>query len=462
MQQLQRTSLSGNKALVVTVALSFMLLMAAALTVFAISREAGTADEAVVHTLNVKQAASDLLNLVSSAESGQRGYLLTGDAALLIPYRAARESFERQLGDLRSLVTDDPDQLKKVDALTPILIERLGAIEQTLKFAEQGQHAEAAGVVREHGAPLMKDVRGRFAELDNAESRRLLERQQHAASVRDQFLAAVTAMLIACGILAVFALLSVRRYVAAIGESRQRLAVYNKELEQRVSERTVELARAAEAADRERLRAETLLTDVNHRVGNNLALVSSFLTMQQRVVSSPEAARALGAARSRVQAVASAHRKLRLGADFATVKANEVLIAVLDDIVAGLPPGDLIKIDCRVEPLEIAARDAVTLGVLTSELVMNAIKHAFSPGQSGEVRVVLSSDSGAAPFLEVSDDGVGWHEKHTSEANGLGARIVEMVARQFGGAPQRSTSREDQKRPGTRVRIPLVKLQLVH
>lgn len=460
-QEFQRASLSGNRILLASVVLSFALLVAAVLLAYEISRESAEAEAAVVHTLNVKQAAADLFNLISTAESGQRGYLLTGDESLLVPYRTARKMFEQQLGALRLLVADDRKQLQRIDSLTPMLVERLGAIEQTMRYAAAGQQAEAARVVTERGAPLMQDIRERFREFDDAENALLLARQHSAAEVRTKFALAIGAMLAACGVLAVFALMSVRRYLAAIDESRAKLASYNRELERRVRERTEELARAAELANRERMRAETLLTDVNHRVGNNLALVSSFLTMQQRVATSPDAIRALGAARARVQAIASAHRKLRLGADFATVKANEVIEAVVDDIAAGLASGESIRIERRVEPLEIAARDAVTLGVLTSELVMNALKHAFTPGEAGRILVALSRDEpNAAPVLEVSDDGVGWHTKNTAERTGLGARIVEMIARQFGSSPERDTLTADALRPGTRVRIRLNKLQL--
>ena len=177
----------------------------------------------------------------------------------------------------------------------------------------------------------------------------------------------------------------------------------------------------------------------------------------------PEAARALDAARARVQAIASAHRKLRLGADFATVRANDVLRAVVEDISAGLPPGDAIQIKCDVAPLEISARDAVSLGVLTSELVMNAVKHAFGAGESGCVNVTLAKPAEAAPFIEVADDGFGWNETQRVGSGGsLGSKIIEMVARQFGGQPERAPSQADQERPGTRIRIELNQLQLVH
>jgi two-component sensor histidine kinase len=183
--------------------------------------------------------------------------------------------------------------------------------------------------------------------------------------------------------------------------------------------------------------------------------------MQLRAVKHPEAAKALDAARARVQAIASAHRKLRLGADFATVRANEVLAAVIDDISAGLPPGDLIKIDYDVEALEINARDAVSLGVLTSELVMNAVKHAFGAGEPGLVNVRFARSGTDAPFIEVADNGVGWHEKQKYEGSSLGSRIIDMVARQFGGRPERVPMREGERRPGTRIRIELNKLQWV-
>jgi two-component sensor histidine kinase len=341
-------------------------------------------------------------------------------------------------------------------------MRRLDSIDEALALAENNRTETVVQAMGHRGSQIMDDVRSRMDELDEKESDLLEGRRATASALREQFVTAIAAMLLACGVLACVSLFSVRRYVAALDQNRRRLAAYNAELEVRVSERTAELAQATQVATRERGRAEALLTDVNHRVGNNLALVSSFLTMQQRAVKSPEAARALGAARGRVQAIASAHRKLRLGSDFATVKANEVLGAVLEDIAAGLPPGDLIKINLQIAPLEIHARDAVSLGVLTSELVMNAIKHAFFAGDSGDISVILSNDGGSAPFLEVLDDGVGWHEQHTQETgHGLGSRIIDMVARQFGGKPQRSARHARENRPGTRVRIDLARLQLM-
>lgn len=466
MQVLQQPSLRRNRARVVIIALSFLLLLCSAGLTFHVSRQGVAADALVVHTMEVQRALNKTLLTLGGAESGLRGFLLTGNEAFLAPYGEAGELVPEQLAKLRGLVADHPLQQANVDAVAPLIEQRLTGIDMALTAYRDGRRADAIAALQRSGLPTLNDIRSRIEEATELEQRLLNERQRASAELRDRFTTAVLIMLFACGVLALIALISIRRYLATVLASRLQLASYNAELELRVQARTEELAQAAEAAHRERARAESLLTDVNHRVGNNLALVSSFLTMQMRAVRNPDAARALSAARMRVQAIASAHRKLRLGEDFATVKANEVLGAVLEDISAGLPPGDLIRIQCQVDPLEINARDAVSLGVLTSELVMNAVKHAFAPGETGEVSVQLGYGTDAVAVLEVSDDGVGWHDnKHSQETGGLGAKIIDMVARQFGGRPERSVRFHEgapaRERPGTRIRVNLTKLQIM-
>jgi two-component sensor histidine kinase/CHASE3 domain sensor protein len=460
MQDLQSRTLRNPRILIAAVALSFACLLGSALLTWSISQSAEEADDLVVHTLDIKERIEELLTTVTAAESGQRGYVLTRNPELLAPYTSARAVVPKRLAELRALVADNPPQVTRVDELAATIEARFAAMELTLHLMRESRMEEAARSIDDGGQHLMDQFHARIGALDRAENQLLVERHEEVAANRERFVLAVGAMLVSCGVLALFALASVRRNVATIEASRLMLHQQNQLLEERVRERTTELTRAAEIATRERARAESLLTDVNHRVGNNLALVSSFLTMQLRAVRHPEAARALDAARARVQAIASAHRKLRLGADFATVRANEVLTAVVEDISAGLPPGEAIQIHCDVAPLEINARDAVSLGVLTSELVMNAVKHAFGGGESGYVNVKFAKPAEAAPFIEVADNGVGWHGKQRHEGS-LGGRIIEMVTRQFGGQLERAPLTPDERRPGTRIRIELSNLQLV-
>ncbi len=469
MQELGTKATRIGRALVVTVVLCFLMLLVSTVVLVGMSRTAVRTDEWIAHTLDVKQALDVLLTTIGDAEAGQRGYLITGQEQFLVDFRAAHDSVPALVQKLRGLVAEDPVQVGRVDALMPAIDRRFEAIRDTLDLAASNDRAQIARIVSTRGAEAMREIRERISQMDASENRLLLERRQQAAVIRDQFIRAVSAMVIVAGIFAVMALLSVRAYMQGLDQSQRRLVAHHAELEAKVAERTAELSRSTELAERERGRAEALLADVNHRVGNNLALVSSFLTMQQRAVTNPEAVKALSAARARVQAVASAHRKLRLGADFATVRADEVLGAVLDDICAGFPADGRIQVRYELAPLEIHARDAVSLGVLTSELVMNAVKHGFRGDDSGEVRVVFSGQ-GEAPFLEVIDDGVGYESNNNSQGSdrstgtdggGLGTRIIDMVARQFGSQSQRSAARDDAHRPGTRVRVDLPRLQLM-
>lgn len=467
MQDLGRKSARISRALLVTVVLCFMTLLVSTVILVGISRTAVRTDEWIGHTLEVKETLDALLTVVTDAEAGERGYLITGQEEFLVPVATAADAVQIHLANLRKQVADNPLQMQRVATLEPPLTAWLNSIDEVIDMSRRNLRGGIREIVRSRNAPLMKEIRERIAVMDDDETGLLIERRREARVIREQFIAAVSGLVIVAGIFAVFALLSVRAYLRSLDEIRRRVSAQQSELEARVAERTAELTLATEVAQRERSRAETLLTDVNHRVGNNLALVSSFLTMQQRAVKSPEAARALAAARARVQAVASAHRKLRLGADFATVKAHEVLGAVLDDIGAGLPPDGRIRINYDLLPLEIHARDAVSLGVLTSELVMNAIKHGFTGGESGDVRVTFGAETGGHPFLEVSDDGVGYESKNNDpqgEAgqsdSGLGVRIIDMLARQFGGETRRSSLRSGE-RPGTCVRVELARLELM-
>ena len=123
---------AAQSALGITVALSFLLLLAAALLVFQISRQTAGADEAVSHTLKVKGALSELLGMLATAESGQRGFLLTRNETLLEPYRQIRREFDSKIRDLESLVSDNPAQSARVgrqrtEAVTASETDRLEA-----------------------------------------------------------------------------------------------------------------------------------------------------------------------------------------------------------------------------------------------------------------------------------------------------------------------------------------------
>jgi two-component sensor histidine kinase len=148
---------------------------------------------------------------------------------------------------------------------------------------------------------------------------------------------------------------------------------------------------------------------------------------------SEEVRTALEAARLRVHAIASAHRRLRLGDDMETASADEFLSAVLEDIATTQADSGRVSIEGKIDRIEVSARDATTLGILVGEFVTNALKHAFPDGRQGKVVVSLFRAASGVPTLTVEDNGVGLPEGH--DESGLGSVIIRQLSGQFGGEP---------------------------
>lgn len=233
-------------------------------------------------------------------------------------------------------------------------------------------------------------------------------------------------------------------------------------VENRVRHRTARLEAARCLAEKERRRAELLLQDTSHRVGNSLAGVSSMLGLQLSRAHDEEARRALLSARDRVLAVSSAHRRLRLNKDMETACAGEFLTAVIHDVENGLTKTQRshINIETHFEPWLLPARDVTTLGIILSELLINAVKHAFPSGRRGRITVSFGKMRGKYLRLIVEDNGIGFPGGYSGGApaqrnQGLGRLILAQLATQFDSVPHYASGQNG----GSRITIPLLNVK---
>jgi two-component sensor histidine kinase len=108
---------------------------------------------------------------------------------------------------------------------------------------------------------------------------------------------------------------------------------------------------------------------------------------------------------------------------------------VVDDLATAVPADKPITFHQDFSTMVLPARDATTLGIVVSELVTNAVKHAFEAGRGGNIWIRFLKSEEGAPELRVEDDGLGLSEAGPS-GTGLGAVIIKQLARQFGGVPE--------------------------
>jgi len=136
-----------------------------------------TAVMSVDHTRAVELQLNQLLSELKDAETGQRGFLLTGLEPFLEPYNHALTSWSGELATLRRLTADNPDHQRDLDTLESTITQRLDELAQTIALKRAGQADAAVEIVRSgRGKLLMDRVRAVIAEMNAVEGRLLEER----------------------------------------------------------------------------------------------------------------------------------------------------------------------------------------------------------------------------------------------------------------------------------------------
>jgi PAS domain S-box-containing protein len=180
---------------------------------------------------------------------------------------------------------------------------------------------------------------------------------------------------------------------------------------------------------------DVLMREADHRIKNSLQLVVSLLRLQIGQVREPEAKEALRAAVARVEAIGEAHLALQRSPDLKQLDLGQILhdltrrLGLLDPAVTVL---------CDVPTaLLLDAEQAVPLGLVASELVTNAMRHAFPNGRPGTVRISAAVRDGILA-LTVADDGIGMAGAVSS--SGLGTTVVAALGRQVGATLERESA----------------------
>lgn len=181
------------------------------------------------------------------------------------------------------------------------------------------------------------------------------------------------------------------------------------------------------------LEKDMLLEEMSHRVANSLQIIASILLIKARAVQSDETRRQLEDAHQRVLSVAAVQQHLHVSRGANPIEIANYLTKLCETLASSMI-GDSRPISLRVDADAGTAvsRDAVSIGLIVTELVMNALKHAFPDERPDAAIVVSYKVAGSDWKLTVSDNGQGKPDVSASDTKpGLGTSLVKALTRQL-------------------------------
>ena len=200
-------------------------------------------------------------------------------------------------------------------------------------------------------------------------------------------------------------------------EARQHLQVriLNREFNRALAEKDALLAQK-----------DVLMKEVNHRVQNSLQLVASFLRLQAKTANSSVVADHLAEAQARLAAVALVHRRLYRDDQVESVDLSRYIDELIADMRTSLGAdwGRQIKLD--LAPVLVPTDRAVNIGLILTELVINATKYAYG-GAAGPIAIALEQHGGKLRLI-VADDGRG-----KGDGEGFGSRMMDAMVQRLSG-----------------------------
>jgi PAS domain S-box-containing protein len=188
---------------------------------------------------------------------------------------------------------------------------------------------------------------------------------------------------------------------------------------------------------------DTLLSEMSHRVANSLQIVASILMLKARSVQSEESRGHLEDAHRRVLSIATLQQQLKASGRGEQIEVSSYLTKLCETLASSMiRERGPIRLNVVADGGTVVSEDAVSIGLIVTELVMNALKHAFT-GDVREGRVVVGYEvKGDDWKLSVSDNGRGIPSIVSKKQIGLGTTLVKALAQRLDGKVASVTSGE--------------------
>ena len=389
----------------------------------------------------INDALGDFAAAIRDAESGQRGFLLTGDRAYLAPYESAQTEVPRQLARLRSLSGEDPAMNRSVSSLAGLSDDKLAELRATVDLVPAGRQEEAMARVRSgEGQALMERLRAELAAFSAREDECTAARGLVLAQSRfwGDLLEPIITILAAGLLVGTFVSLlrqfgRTQRAETGLRANQTKLELANEELKSFAYSVAHDLRAPLRAINGY---AGVLTED------HGVELASEAHRLLERITANGERMSRLIddlLALSRVSALEVQPRRIEM---------NRLVREVCDELVGG-PGGEHAEVELSLAPdLPLASGDPSLIRQVWFNLVANALK--FSRGRT-PVRIEIGGTTAGADFVTyyVRDNGAGFdmrylgklfgpfqrlHRPDEFEGTGIGLALVKRIVQRHGGA----------------------------
>jgi len=214
------------------------------------------------------------------------------------------------------------------------------------------------------------------------------------------------------------------------GDGRRILLAIKDITERRVIER--EKQKLLEHSEALLEQQKTLLREMQHRVANSLQIIASILLLKAGSVSSEETKNELRAAHQRVMSVAAVQSYLHASSGIEQIEIGPYLTKLSAGLASSMVgPKQSIEIKVTASSGALPSSHAVSLGLIVTELIMNAVKYAF-PKSRSSARIRITFEKSKADWkLSVSDNGIGRGKVKEPSSTGLGTALISALAKQL-------------------------------
>ena len=399
------------------------------------------------------RALEAVLSSVKDAETGQRGYLLTGQESYLKPHSLALKTIDREIKALKTLSVGDPAQQQQLSILEPLVRNKLAELQNTIDLRKNQREAAAVQLVlTNQGQELMDQIRLTIQQMQDTKNQQLQNwlttKEQEARRLQWTFIPGIILNLMA------FYLVyrAIQKETSDRKQAEASLKKLNEELEHRVQERTTELKDANTNLLRSNRELEQFAYVASHDLQEPLRAINSYTQLLARKYQGNLDAKAdkyigyivEGATRMQqlINDLLSFSRVGTKAKEFEAIACEAVLSKVLSNLRVAIAESRSVVTH---DPLPTVMGDEIQLIQLFQNLIGNAIKfHREEPP-----RVHISAQQSKNEWVfSVRDNGIGMeaeyfdriftifqrlHSKSEYPGTGIGLAVCKKIVERHGG-----------------------------